>query len=147
MIRYLLCFILLLSGIFLDCPQTPAQSGKMRYESLLGEVCAREKERAACRPTGKRVSGFCYDFCPEMLALPDYPVEARRLRIYGTVTVEAVVDENGRVIDARAFGNLPFLHQAALRAVYRSRFIPQKGCDGRPVKFRGLIAYRFNRPD
>jgi Ca-activated chloride channel family protein len=74
--------------------------------------------------------------------LPVYPRMARGARVQGTVTVQVVVDESGRVISAQAVGGHPLLHQAAVTAARRSRFSPTL-LSGQPVKVSGVITYNF----
>jgi TonB family protein len=65
---------------------------------------------------------------------PQYTETARRVRLEGTVIVQAVIDEQGRVTDVKVLKNLPMgLDQAAVDAVSRWRFQPAT-LHGRPVK-------------
>jgi protein TonB len=65
---------------------------------------------------------------------PQYTETARRVRLEGTVIVQAVIDEQGRVVDVKVLKNLPMgLDQAAVDAVSRWRFKPAT-LHGRPVK-------------
>jgi periplasmic protein TonB len=64
---------------------------------------------------------------------PIYTEAARRARIQGFVVIEAVVDRNGNVTEARVLKPLPLgLDQAALEAVKRLRFKPAT-LNGQPV--------------
>jgi TonB family protein len=65
---------------------------------------------------------------------PQYTETARRVRLEGTVIVQAVIDEQGRVVDVKVLKRLPMgLDQAAVDAVSRWRFQPAT-LHGRPVK-------------
>jgi TonB family protein len=55
---------------------------------------------------------------------PVYPEIAKRLRIEGVVKVEATVDPDGRVIDAKAVSGNRALAPAAEDAVRKWRFLP-----------------------
>jgi TonB family protein len=77
------------------------------------------------------------------LPAPAYPDTAKRMRIAGTVTVEVVIDENGRVISAEANSGPATLRQVAVQAALRARFSPTK-LSGHPVKVSGLINYKFS---
>ena len=55
---------------------------------------------------------------------PDYPAEAQAAKIQGVVIVEAVIDANGDVADARVLRSIPMLDDAALAAVRQWRFVP-----------------------
>ena len=72
---------------------------------------------------------------------PQYPDEAKRYGISGTVKIFVTVDENGRVVEAYPCGH-PILSEAALRAAYRALFAPTLR-DGKPVKVTGFITYNF----
>lgn len=75
---------------------------------------------------------------------PTYPAEARNAGITGAVTVEFVVDEQGRVQLARVVESTDARFEAAtLRAVQKWRFEPGKK-NGRPVRFRMVAPVVFN---
>ena len=73
---------------------------------------------------------------------PPYPAIAKAARASGTVTVQIVVDESGRVISASAVGGHPLLQQAAVQAARQARFSPTL-LSGQPVKVSGVITYNF----
>jgi TonB family protein len=60
----------------------------------------------------------------------------------GTVSVEVVVDETGKVIAARAISGPNALRDVAVQAALRARFSPTK-LSGQPVKVTGSINYKF----
>ncbi len=53
-----------------------------------------------------------------------YPEFARMARVVGRVIIQAVIDEKGKVTNARAVSGPPLLYLAALDAVSRERFEP-----------------------
>jgi periplasmic protein TonB len=59
------------------------------------------------------------------------------------VTVEVLLDEEGKVISARAVDGSPFLRQAAVSAARQARFSPTV-LSGKPVKVAGVITYKFS---
>ncbi|MBA3712795.1 MAG: energy transducer TonB, partial [Pyrinomonadaceae bacterium] len=73
---------------------------------------------------------------------PVYPPIAKAARASGTVTVQIVVDETGKVISASAVGGHPLLQQAAVGAARQARFSPTL-LSGQPVKVSGVITYNF----
>jgi protein TonB len=73
---------------------------------------------------------------------PPYPAIARAANVHGTVAVQIVIDEQGKVISAKATSGHPFLMNAAVQAAYRARFTPTV-LGGQPVKVTGSIAYNF----
>jgi TonB family protein len=74
--------------------------------------------------------------------LPIYPEIARAARASGTVTVQIVIDEEGRVEKAKAVGGHPLLQSAAVEAAYQARFSPTR-LSGNPVKVSGMLTYNF----
>lgn len=73
---------------------------------------------------------------------PPYPAIARAANVHGTVAVQIVIDEQGKVISAKATSGNPLLMSAAVQAAYRARFTPTV-LGGQPVKVTGSIAYNF----
>ena len=77
------------------------------------------------RPTGAPVQVGGSISRPERIhyVAPDYPPLARAARREGTVILEAVLDTDGRVREARVLRSVPLLDAAALEAVqqWRSR--------------------------
>lgn len=55
---------------------------------------------------------------------PEYPVIAKQARIQGTVVIDAVIDERGNVVQARALSGPPLLIPSALQAVVQWRYQP-----------------------
>ena len=99
----------------------------------------------APRPLLKPVSGGVLNGMALALPPPLYPDAARRMRQSGLVPVEVVVDENGKVISARALSGPSILRDVAVEAAYRARFSPTK-LSGQPVKVTGQINYNFTLP-
>ncbi|HEX3557135.1 MAG TPA: energy transducer TonB [Thermoanaerobaculia bacterium] len=74
---------------------------------------------------------------------PRYSEIARRAGVQGTVIVEAVIDEQGRVTNERLIRGLPMgLDRAALEAIQEWRFKPAL-LDGRPVKVYFTLTVNF----
>src|SRR6266849_5461409 len=66
------------------------------------------------------------------LVQPEYPVLAMQARIWGVVVVDAVIDERGNVVGARAVSGHPLLVPAALKAVLQWKYEPTL-LNGTPV--------------
>jgi protein TonB len=96
----------------------------------------------APRPILKPISGGVLNGMALSLPSPAYPDTAKRMRVVGTVTVEVVIDENGKVISAEASGGPATLRDASVQAARRARFSPTK-LSGQPVKVSGVINYKF----
>ncbi|HEX4952197.1 MAG TPA: TonB family protein [Thermoanaerobaculia bacterium] len=76
---------------------------------------------------------------------PEYPPQARRLRIAGTVEVAVLVDENGSVTEARVAKGVRQdvgLNEAALAAARTAKFRPATK-DGVRVKFWYTMKFPF----
>ena len=76
------------------------------------------------------------------LVKPNYPALARQIRLNGTVTVQVLIDESGKVLSAQAVSGHPLLIPEAEKAARQTRFKPTTLSD-QPVKVSGLITYNF----
>ena len=65
-----------------------------------------------------------------------------RARVEGTVTLEALVDERGRVADARVVKSIPLLDQSALAAAKQWEFKPAM-LNGEPVPVLVMLELEF----
>jgi TonB family protein len=76
------------------------------------------------------------------LPKPMYTEIAKRARAQGSVNVQVLIDETGRVISAKALGGSPFLTVEAQKAAMQARFAPTL-LSNQPVKVSGVITYNF----
>jgi periplasmic protein TonB len=76
------------------------------------------------------------------LPKPPYPAIAKTANVQGTVNVQVLIDEGGRVVSAHAVSGSAFLIPEAVKAAYRARFSPTRIGD-QPVKVSGVIVYNF----
>ncbi len=90
----------------------------------------------------KSVSGGVLNGTALNLPSPVYPGSAKRMRIFGIVSVDVIVDETGKVISAQASRGPAPLREAAVQAAMRARFSPTT-LSGEPVKVAGVINYNF----
>jgi periplasmic protein TonB len=74
--------------------------------------------------------------------LPEYPAEAGRGRIEGTVVLMAVIDRDGFVRDVRVQSGVPLLAKAAIDAVKQWRYRPYL-LNGEPVEVDTQITINF----
>ncbi len=102
-----------------------------------------EAPSSAPKPILRPVSGGVLNGSATYLPPPMYPETAKRMRTSGVVTVEVVIDENGKVISANAANGPSTLREAAIQAALRARFSPTK-LSGQPVKVFGTISYKFS---
>jgi TonB family protein len=74
---------------------------------------------------------------------PLYPPMARNMRVQGDVRIDAVVDENGRVSEARVVTGPVLLRQPALDALAHWKYQPAT-LDGKPVQTHLAITIQFH---
>lgn len=94
------------------------------------------------KPAPKTISGGVINGKATSLPKPPYPAAARAVRAAGTVSVQVLIDESGRVVSASAASGHPLLQQAAVQAARQARFSPTV-LSGQPVKVSGIITYNF----
>jgi protein TonB len=73
---------------------------------------------------------------------PDYPPTALAARISGTVVIEAIIDTDGSIRDARILRSVPLLDAAALAAVRQWRYTPTQ-LNGVPVAVIMTVTVTF----
>jgi protein TonB len=98
---------------------------------------------AAPKPILKPVSGGVLNGTAISLPPPLYPESAKRLRMFGVVSIEVIVDETGKVISAHATSGPNGLREAAVQAALKARFSPTM-LSGQPMKVSGVITYKFS---
>ena len=75
-------------------------------------------------------------------AQPAYPAEARAVRVSGSVKVEVLISEEGRVIEATAFEGPEQLREAAIEAARQWIFKPVT-LAGQPARMSGVLSFNF----
>jgi periplasmic protein TonB len=76
---------------------------------------------------------------------PAYPTNARTMRIEGPVALQAHVTPEGNVDKVKVVSGNPLLASAAVDAVKKWKFDPQK-LNGQAVDFEKAITLNFNLP-
>jgi TonB family protein len=76
---------------------------------------------------------------------PFYPSEALQARVQGVVIFEVVIDETGKVAEARVLRSIALLDQAADTAVRQWEFTPTL-LNGAPVPVIMTVTVQFNLP-
>lgn len=76
------------------------------------------------------------------LPKPIYTQIAKAARASGIVTVQVLIDENGKVVSAHALNGHPLLQVESVKAAYRARFSPTL-LSNEPVRVSGIITYNF----
>lgn len=98
-------------------------------------------------PSGRaplRVGGSVEAPRPLVQPQPVYSQEAMAARVEGEVVLEVVVDEDGRVPDARIVKSIPLLDQSAIDAVKQWRFVPAR-LNGEPVPVIVQVHFALRR--
>lgn len=93
------------------------------------------------RPKGP-ISGGVLNGRAISMPIPPYPPIARAANAGGTVVVQVLIDEDGKVTEAHAISGHPLLQKAAEEAAWSARFAPTQ-LSGQPVKVTGVITYNF----
>lgn len=85
--------------------------------------------------------------CGKAISMPKslYPEEAKAAKVSGVVQVNALIDEKGRVVWAKAVTGHPLLQDVSRRAACRARYSPTV-ISGRPVKTGTSLTYNFVLP-
>jgi len=120
---------------------TPVETKTVETDSNV--VSLDEPPPPSPRPLLKPISGGVLNGTALTLPPPIYPDAAKRMRTAGTVTVEVVLDESGKVVSAIATSGPTILREAAVQAALKARFSPTK-LSGQPVKVSGAINYKFS---
>ena len=122
-----------------------AAGGRERAEA---EAARREKAAAARKAklaSAVRVGGQIRPPIKTKDVAPVYPAIAQSARVTGDVVIEATVDEEGKIADARVVKSVPLLDQAALDAVKQWEYQPSL-LNGVPTPVVVTVTVRFTRP-
>lgn len=99
-------------------------------------------DTTATNPGNRTVNGGVVNGRALSLPAPPYPAEAKSARASGTVSVQVLIDETGKVIFACAVSGAKVLQSATEATAYQSKFSPTT-LEGKPVKVSGIITYNF----
>ena len=80
--------------------------------------------------------------CGHAISLPKpaYPEEAKSKKVTGTVEVDLVTNEEGRVVWAKAVSGPELLYDVSMKAACRARYSPTL-ISGRAIKTENTIGY------
>ena len=73
---------------------------------------------------------------------PEYPVLARETHTQGQVRIDAVLDEQGNVVEMKVISGPPLLYQAALDALKKWKYEPTYLND-QPVAVQMTVTINF----
>jgi len=99
-------------------------------------------DQAVARLQPLRVGGAIRAPVKTSDARPVYPADAQKARVQGVVILEAIIDDQGSVANARVLRSVPLLDAAALDAVSRWRFTPTE-IDGRRISLLLTVTVNF----
>ena len=125
-----------------DKASAEAVAGKEKADAVAAKAkaaaAARAKEKmAAVRPGGRIMP-------PKKIkdVQPIYPAVAQTAHISGSVTIEATIGADGKVVDATVVKSIPMLDQAALDAVQQWEYLPTM-LNGTPVPVLVTVTVNF----
>lgn len=93
-------------------------------------------------PTTLRVASTILSGRAISLPQPPYPIIAKQAHVQGPVSIQILVNEEGKVLSAQVVSGNAMLSSAAKDAAMRARFSPTM-LNGTPVKIQGVITYNF----
>ena len=128
-----------------DKAATDAKSERERVEAdeaRKAKVAAARRERLA---KAIRVRGQMRPPIKTKEVAPLYPAIAQSARVQGDVVIEATIDDQGKVADARVLKSVPMLDQAALDAVRQWEYQPSL-LNGVPTAVVITVTVKFTRP-
>lgn len=97
---------------------------------------------APTQKTPDLINGGVLNRRADILYQPRYPPAAKENGIGGTVNVQVLVDENGRVLNASAVNGHPLLRGPA-EAAARSTKFPRMTSGGQPIRVSGILVFKF----
>ena len=102
--------------------------------------------RPVAPPMGKgapvRVGGRVRPPKPVVQVHPEYPTLAKQARIQGQVQIDAVLDEQGNVVEMKVISGPPLLYQAALDALKKWKYEPTYLND-QPIAVQMIVTITF----
>ena len=121
---------------------TSARESAEADEARKARAAAARRERLA---KAARVGGQIRPPVRIKEVAPLYPAIAQSARVQGDVVIEATIDEEGKVADARVVKSTPLLDQAALDAVRQWEYQPSL-LNGVPTAVVMTVTVKFTRP-
>lgn len=127
------------------------------------KIAVSESNSAAQEKDSKIINGGVINGKAVSLPKPEYPDEAKKANIGGTVTVQVIIDEEGNVTSANVVSEIKkvyktgepetvaeteeapekkLLYESAEKAAKQAKFAPTL-LSGKPVRVKGIIVYNF----
>ena len=128
-----------------DKAVTDAESARERAEADEARKAKAAAARSEKLAKAIRVGGQIRPPIRIKEVAPIYPAIAQSARVQGDVVIEATIDEEGKVADARVLKSVPLLDQAALDAVRQWEYQPSL-LNGVPTVVILTVTIKFTRP-
>ena len=93
-----------------------------------------------------RVGGNVRQPKPIVRVPPEYPPIARQVHMQGVVAIDAILDEQGNVVEMKVVSGPPLLYQAALNALAKWKYEPTYLND-QPVAVELIVTITFTLSD
>ena len=127
-----------------DKAAADAVAGKEKADAVAAKKADAAAARAKARIAPLRIGGQIQ--APQKIkdVKAMYPAMAKSAGVAGTVTIEATIGPDGKVIDATVLRSIPLLDQAALDAVRLWEYTPSL-LNGVPVPVLVTVTINFTR--
>lgn len=129
-------FALIIFGFIFFAVNAEAQSKKHK------KVVSKSSKIKTSKKTPRTVSFGVINGKATDLVKPEYPKSAIAANIYGQVSIQVLIDENGNVISAKVNSGYPLLQSVSVKAALESKF-ELVTLSGEPVRVNGIIIYNF----
>lgn len=134
-------------AVELDVNNEPAKNNLLRLQAEQSKTLPKQQNKEAVSVSEPPVAlqtvelgelnGFAVD-----LVVPAYPEIAKRMNTQGKVTVQIILDKEGKVISAKAVTGHTLLRSTGEEAARKSKFKPAR-VGNQAVKATGFIVYNF----
>jgi TonB family protein len=125
-----------------DETATPMTNTNSRPANTAPTPMSTPRPTSSPPPANRPVNGGVLNGRAINLSVPQYPQAARMMHASGQVTVQVLVDEDGRVTSAKAIAGHPLLRGAAEAAARLSRINPVR-IENENDKTTGFLVYNF----
>lgn len=130
----------------LDATDELAKNAVSRIKTAQAEAAAKAAESARLAEAAKRpqvINVGAMNPYAIKLAMPAYTANEKRMGIHGKVTVSIKLDEEGKVVSAKAVDGPKQLWNSAENAIKQTKFKPVM-YDGKPITATGSITFNFS---
>ena len=156
--KILLAALFLTNSFFAQTKEhNPAEKHQLKIQALFEKLaeqksfvtkCETKTRKSQIKKFGKilsKIAGECEwggDGCPVNLVKPNFPASAVNNKISGSVDVEIIINENGKVVYSKSIKGHKLFFAAARLAAFSSHFRPLTLCEKRILQ-KKIIRYNF----